>query len=337
MLTILAVVTALTGCNRDIHGTATPGSRDVDPAYFFAGEVPTYGRSVSPAEATTMMYLRAMRRIDPCGLLNRQALAKIGEINSVGTLFALDECDLDIKVPGKADRRYASVGIVLSQMWRAPVAFRVGEVPVYESYPGSCQYLMPLDLARLPGARPLPKPDQPFVRIGLIAQKDCDFTQRLVDAVAPRIAALQLPVRDAVATYPAALAEHDPCQVLSTLGSQVARWDIDRSQPYECDFTLAAKDFRGPVGMRVTLKPQLYDTASDRRLHFVRDGVEMMVDESFCSTVAFVGAAMQRKLFGGDFVDTGSVIIRPSIVVENGGGRCDAGTKVATTAAKLYS
>src|SRR5687768_8601600 len=137
------------------------GSRDTDPADFFAGEVPTYGQTVSPDDAIALTYLRAMRRVDPCGLLTRDTLAKVGEIGSVGTLFALDECDLDIKVPGEADRRYVSVEVILNRTSGEPVAFRAGGLPVYEAYPGSCDYLLPLDLSRLPGARPLPGPDQP--------------------------------------------------------------------------------------------------------------------------------------------------------------------------------
>ena len=156
-----------------------------------------------------------MRRVDPCGLLTREALAKVGEIGSVGTLFAFDECDIDIKVPGEADRRYASIEVILHRHSGESVAFLAAGLPVYESFPGSCNYLLPLNLSLLPGAQPLRTPDQPFVRIGLIGDEDCGFAQRLVRAVAPPLESLQLPVRDAVATYPVALAERDPCQVLS--------------------------------------------------------------------------------------------------------------------------
>jgi hypothetical protein len=141
----------LTGCSRSLEGIAAMGPRGVDPAYFFAGDVPTYGQRLNPDEVTTLAYLRAMRRIDPCGLLTRDALAKIGEIGSVGTLFVLDECDVDIKVPGEANRRYASIEVILNRMAGQPVAFLAGG----------------------------------------------------------------LPVRDAVAVYPSALAERDPCQVLA--------------------------------------------------------------------------------------------------------------------------
>jgi hypothetical protein len=331
---LLASLVALSGCSRDIDGLAAMGPRDVEPAYFFAGDVPTYGQHVNPGDVTTLSYLRAVRRVDPCGLLTREAVAKIGEIGSVGTLFALDECDVDIKVPGEAKRRYASIEVIFNRMAGQPVAFLSGDLPVYETYPGSCDYLLPLNLSLLPGAQPLRQPEQPFVRVGLIADENCDFAQRLARAIAPVVGSLRLPVRDAVAAYPSALAEHDPCQVLSVLGPEVERWDIARSRPYECHFGLSrGKDV---VPIQLSLQPKNYDPATDTREHRERDGVDLLVDPVYCSAVAFVGPAMQRKLLGGDYVQTGQVVIRPAVVVDSGGAHCDVVTEVAVAAAKLY-
>jgi hypothetical protein len=337
LLGLLAAIVALTGCTRPIDGSAQMASRDVDKAYFFAGEVPTYGQTVGPDDVTALAYLRAMRRIDPCGLLTRDAMSKIGEIGAVGTLYTLDECDIDIKMPGEANRRYASIEVTLTHTSGAPAAFRAGGVPVYEAYPGSCDYLMPLDLSRLPGAQPLRKTDQPFLRIGLISGENCELAQRLARAVAPRIESLQLPVRDAVAAYPAALAERDPCQVLAEVGADVDHWDITRSQPYECDFGVWRNGFRNVVPIQLSLEPQIFDIATENRTRRDRDGVELYVDETFCSAIAFVGAPMKRKLFGGDFVSNGSFVIRPTVVVDSGGAHCGAVADIAIAAAKLYS
>jgi hypothetical protein len=332
---LLAATLALTGCSRGIEGSAAMGPREVGPSYFFAGEVPTYGQRVLPGDLTRLAYLRAMRRIDPCGLLTREALAKVGEIGSVGTLFALDECDVDVKVPGEADRRYASIEVILDRHGGQSVAFLAGAMPAYESFPGSCNYLLPLNLSLLPGAQPLRSPDQPFVRIGLIGDEDCGFARRLVRAVAPRLESLQLPVRDAVATYPVALAERDPCQVLSVLGGEVDQWDIGRSRPYECNFAVKRRGDVVPV--QVSLEPQLYDMTTETRERRDLDGVEIFVDQSYCSAVAFLGPQMERKLLGGDFVGTSEVVIRPAVVVDSGGEHCEIVADVATAAAKLYS
>jgi hypothetical protein len=331
---LLAIVVALSGCSRDIDGSAAIGPREVDPAYFFAGEVPTYGQRVNPGDVTALAYLRAVRRIDPCGLLTRDGLAKVGEIGSVGTLFALDECDVDIKVPGEANRRYASIEVIFNRMAGQPVAFLAGDLPVYETYPGSCDYLLPLNLSLLPGAQPLRQLDQPFVRVGLIGEENCDFAQRLVLAIAPTAESLRLPVRDALAVYPSVLAEHDPCEVLSVVAADVERWDVARSRPYECHFGISRG--RDAVPIQVSLEPKAYDLATETREHRERDGVELLVDPVYCSAVAFVGGPMQRKLLGGDFVGTGDVVIRPAVVVDSGGGRCDVVTDIATAAAKLY-
>jgi hypothetical protein len=335
LTTLLVVLVALAGCSRSLDGSATIGPRDVDPAYFFAGDVPTYGQRVNPGDVTTLTYMRAARRVDPCGLLTREAMAKIGEIGSVGTLFALDECDVDIKVPGEARRRYASIEVIFNRMAGQPVAFLAGDLPVYETYSGSCDYLVPLNLSLLPGAQPLRQPEQPFVRVGLIADENCDFAQRLARAIASVVESLRLPVRDAVAVYPSALAEHDPCQVLSVAAFEVERWDVARSRPYECHFGISrGKDV---VPIQVSLEPRNYDLATETREHSERDGVELLVDPIYCSAVAFVGGPMQRKLVGGDFIGTGEVVIRPAVVVDSGGEHCDVVTDVAVAAAKLYT
>jgi hypothetical protein len=132
--------------------------------------------------------------------------------------------------------RYASIEVILNRMAGQPVAFSAGGLPVYESYPGSCDYLLPLNLSLLPGAQPLRQPDQPFVRVGLIAAENCEFAQRLARAIAPAVESSRLPVRDAVAVYPSTLAERDPCQVLAVVAAEVERWDGARSRPYECNF-----------------------------------------------------------------------------------------------------
>jgi hypothetical protein len=330
---MLAIVT---GCTRTVGGTAQTGSRDVDPASFFAGAVPTYGVPIGSDGTDALAYLRAVRRIDPCGLLTRDELAKIGEIGSVGTLFAFDECDVDVKVPGETERRYVSVEVTLTQVDGQPVEFQANGLPVYEAYPGSCDYMVPLDLSRLPGAPPPRTPDRPFVRIGLIADGNCGFVQRLVRALAPRIAALHMPLRDALAVYPAQVAEHDPCHVLAAVGGQVGHWEVERSRPYECDFTLRRNGVED-TPVQVSLEPQVYDSATETRTHVDRGGIEVLVDQETCTATTFVGPPLRRKLVGGDFLPTGEVILRPAVVVDAGLGHCDAATDVAAAAAKFYA
>jgi hypothetical protein len=333
---LLAILAIVTGCAAAVDGTARVGSHEVDPAAFFAGPVPTYGQPVSTDDAEALAYLRAIRRIDPCGLLTREDLAKIGEIGSVGTLFAFDECDADLKVPGEAERRYVSVELTLTHVDGQPVDFQAAGLPVYEAYPGSCDYLLPMDLSRLPGAPPERGVDRPFVRIGLIADGNCEFVQRLVRAVAPRLATLHVPLRDAVATYPAEVAEHDPCHVLVALRGQVGHWDAAGSRPYQCDFVLQRLGFDA-TPLRVSLEPQTYDLATETRTRLDRDGVEVYVDQATCTAATFVGAALRRKLVGGDFVTTADVVIRPAVVVDAGPGHCDAAVDVAAAASKFYA
>jgi hypothetical protein len=312
----LAILIALTGCGRAIDGS--PRATEYDQSYFFAGVVPTYGQTVSPDEITRLGYLRALRRIDPCGLLTREAMAKVGEIGSVGTLFAFDECDVDVKVAGDASRWFLSVQLELAHV-----------DAVHETSPGSCEYLMPLPLSRLPGAQPLPGPEQPAVRIGLISQHNCVLVEKVVHAIEPRIASLQLPIRDAVGAYPALLAERNPCQAQSVL--HVARWDVRASRPYAC--ALALSD---GTPVRVALQPQLFDLETETRAQRSRDGVDVFVDTAACAATAYVGPPLQRKLLGGDYIRSADLVIRPAVTVGTASPHCDVATDGAVAAAKLF-
>ena len=171
LVTGLMAAILLAGCAQNVDGRALTGYPAADPAFFFADEVPTYGQTVSNSDTIALAYMRAMRRLDVCGFLDPGALAKIGEISSVGTLYALDECDAEIKLPGVPDRKLVSVALDLTRT-EEPVAFRSAGVAVYESARGSCEYLMPLDLSRLPGAQPLRKPYSPFLRVGFVGEQN---------------------------------------------------------------------------------------------------------------------------------------------------------------------
>lgn len=305
----------LTGCARAIGGS--PRASDYDAAYFFAGDVPTYGQTVNPDDVTRLGYLRALRRIDPCGLLTREDMAKVGEIGTVGTLFAFDECDVDVKVAGEAARWFISVQLELARV-----------DAVHETSPGSCEYLMPLPLSRLPGAVPLPGPEQPAVRIGLISQHNCVLVEKVVHAIEPHIASLQLPIRDAVGAYPAPLAERDPCQVQTTL--PVGRWDVQVSEPYSCALAL-----RDGTAVHVALKPLLFAPELDTRTRLSRDGVDVFVNTVTCAATAFVGPPMQRKLLGGEYIRS-SDVFRPAVTVISATPGCDVATEGAVSAAKLF-
>lgn len=316
VVTALVALMVLTGCARAIGGS--PRAGDYDAAYFFAGDVPTYGQTVGPDDVTRLAYLRALRRVDPCGLLTHDIMAKIGEMGSVGTLFAFNECDVDVKVAGEASRWFLGIQLELARV-----------DAVHETSPGSCEYLMPLPLSRLPGARPLPGPEQPAVRIGLISQHNCILVEKVVHALEPRLASLHLPIRDAVGAYPAPLAERDPCQLQSAL--KAATWDVGASQPYLCALAL-----RDGTPVHVALQPELFDPETDTRALRSRDGVEVFVDTAGCAATAFVGPQMQRKLVGGDYVRSTDVVIRPAVTVGSAAPHCDVATDGAVTAVTLF-
>ena len=258
VLTVLLVLTlTVCGCGRSVDGVATRGPLAVDPSFFFAGELPVYGQTVSNSDRVALAYRRAIRRIDVCGLVNPDALAKIGEVGSLSTLFAFDECDAEVKLPGRPDPRFVTVQLDMTRT-DSPVAFRVGNAPVYETSTGSCDFLTPLDLGRLPAAAGCAA--RSAVPAGRADRRaDCGLTKKVVGAITAWLTGAPLPPRDSAAGYPVALAERDPCEVLSVLAGDVDRWDISSSRPYQCEFGVWRDGDPEVVSMRLALEPKIVD------------------------------------------------------------------------------
>ncbi|HTY27192.1 MAG TPA: hypothetical protein VMD51_03465, partial [Mycobacterium sp.] len=259
---LLAVLLLVSACGQAVEGTARRGPDGVDRGFFFAGPVAEYGRSPSPDDTATLAYLRALRRIDVCGLVNRDTVGKAGEINWYGTLFAFDECDVAVKAPGRATQEFLSVQVALDRATGQP-AFSAAGVSVHESSPGSCEFLLPLGLSRLPGAPTLNSQNQPVAKIGVIGGGDCPLARRTTAALAEWLDTRPPPARDAVAAYSVRLAEQDPCAVLSVPGREVVRWDIDRGTPYQCVFDV--KRGAQPISVQVALAPKVGNMVIDGR------------------------------------------------------------------------
>jgi hypothetical protein len=289
----------------------------------FAGDVPVYGQPVSDDDTAVLAYLRALRRIDVCGLLNRDAVAPVGEILRVGTLFALNECDVMIKVTGTANPTFVTVELVLGKNDSS-------------ANQNSCDRLLPLALDSLPGAPQQPTSRQPFARVGAIPANVCEVVARVAEALERRLSSTPLPLRDALSTYPVPLAERDPCEVLGVLGD-VTDWEIARDQPYECRFSVRRSGSAEALRLWVKLQPSLVGEATDGTERREQDGVEMYVQETYCSVVSFVGPPLQRRMSGGGYLEVPGTVVRPAVVVDGvGSSDCDAVVDVAARAAKLY-
>jgi hypothetical protein len=330
---LLAVLLLVTACGQAVGGSARRGPQAVDPGFFFAGPVAVFGRTLSPVDTATLTYLRALRRIDVCGLVNRNTVGKVGETNWYGTLFAFDECDAAVKVPGRAVPEYLSVQVA----WERPAgrpAFTAAGLPVHETSPGSCEFLLPLGLAKLPGAPPLTSDNQPVVKTSVIGGGDCPLARRTTVALAEWLERRPPPVRDAAAAYPIRLAEQDPCAVLAVIGGEVTRWDVERGAPYQCVFDVK----RGvqPMSVEVSLAPKVGNMIIDGRERRDIDGVLVYVDRAFCSAGSIVGPQMQRRLAAGGYEDPPDTVIVPTVTVDSGGADCDTVARITAEAAKLY-
>lgn len=328
----LTAAALLTGCSA-VDGT--PRSAPDDPAAFFDGPAASYGQQVSSSDRIRLTYLRALRRIDVCGLTDRAALARIGEIQTLGSLFALNQCDVEIKMPGRAAPSYLSAALELSAP-EGPEVLSVSGLPVSEAYDGACEYLIPIDLAALPDAAPLFGPEQPHLRVSMVAAPDCATVRRVVSGLAARVADGRLPVRDGAATYTTSLAERDPCEILAALpAGDVGYWNVPGTGPYRCEFGMVRDAGDGAVEMALSLRPRLVDAVEGRE----RTGDDVYLDRRSCSALVFVGPQLQRRVGNGALVDTGDISIRQSVEVTSGEAPCTENllvTSVMHQAAELF-
>ncbi|MDT5010186.1 MAG: hypothetical protein QOH57_1803 [Mycobacterium sp.] len=287
------VAVLASGCSAVIGGKPVMQS---DQAFFFAGNVSTYGQPVSADDTDALLYLRALRRIDVCGLLTGSTLAKVGELVSVGTTLAFDECDAEVKMSGAGARRF--VALTLETAPRDPVSV--------------CNVAVPLPLNRLPGAPKQPAAFKPAVRVELIVDTDCKVERRIGDGLAQRLAE-PLPPRDAAAVYPARLAERDPCEVLSVL-TGITAWDVAGSGPYRCRFALDGE------GLQVRLQPRYADDGATECTAFEFVDADMQ----------------RRVIGGGYVSLGSVVIRPAVVVEDVDAHDCAAVAGVAAAAGKLY-
>lgn len=320
------LVLLVAGCGRPVDGTPTSGDRTADPGYFFAGDLATHGRTVSEADGAFLGYLRALRRVDPCAVVDQDTLARVGELSSVSMLYAFDQCDLAVKLPGRTQRQFLTIGVELTD-------------PDVESAPGSCDRLVPLDLTGLPGAGGWSGMPQPMVRVGILGDDDCAVTERLAEALDVALAGdgAALPARDGAARYPVRLAERDPCEVLDELGADVVIWHATRSRPYTCVFRVRSGSSDG-TGLELQLQPRIVGiVAETAEQHISPDGDLLYLEPDYCSATVFVGSRMQRRMAGGEFVDVAENEVRPAVTVTGGAaGECTEALRVAGIAAKLF-
>ena len=331
---LLAVLLVVAGCARGTGGSPVTGPRDADPAAFFAGEVPDHGRSLTEQQSATQAYLRAVRRVDPCGFATREAMAGVGDVLTAGTMFEFNSCELEVKVAGDADPKIVSVAVAMTDIGDAAPVFTVGERPVYPYFDAGCGLQVPLPLSALPGAPVLTTSQQPYLQLAeLVSQQGCEFVDAMTKAIVAALDPLRIPLRDAVAVYPVRAAERDPCEVLDRL-DRVASWNPDVDQPFLCDFALRRDD--SDVALRLEMSPRSPKDSERDFLLEERDGVDVYVGAQYCAAIAFVGRELVRTSSGGASMDMGEWATSPAVTASADAPHCDAATDVAVAAAKTF-
>lgn len=204
-------------------------ARRADPSAFFAGELPAYAHDLDGASRSTLLVLRAIRRVDPCGLVPKDDLAKSApSLTGTAPGGAPDTCKLSFEDDGPGE--WFEVGLVPeADRSSGEEYFEVDGQAVYQGRSddlAACSFFFDTGLAKYPGA---PR-DVPDAKIQVRAYRH-DNPCGLATAVATAIVKAKsagLPARAGAEK----ILDQDPCAVVA--GAEQAKVDFADTTAYRC-------------------------------------------------------------------------------------------------------
>ncbi|TDZ80377.1 hypothetical protein DE4587_00228 [Mycobacteroides salmoniphilum] len=283
---------AIAGCTNVVSGNATGGLSAPTGQTLFAGAVPTYGQTFTQNQTILLAYLRALRRVDPCGLL--LMLKDIGAPEYISG--DIGGCFGSIKVTGTASPSSVGLSLMLGDYSREKPEFTIDGVPVFHTA-GTCLYEFPIALDKLPDAPKLKGAKVPALRVVVVdgmrsaLASNCKMAQPVIGVLA-KLNPADMPVRDALSAYPIKIAERDPCEIL---GEYPGKADDLRpslfGDPFSCRFSLQGSDTQFELSIRTGID------APSRLREEIRDGVEYFhgQDGSMCTSMVRLGKPLYAR------------------------------------------
>ncbi len=290
---LIATVWAIGACSTVVSGIATGRLSAPTGQTLFEGPVPTYGQTFTEKQTALLAYLRALRRVDPCGLL--LMLKDIGAPTYISG--DVGGCFGSVKVAGSASPSSVGLSLILGDYSREKPEFRVDGTPVFHTA-GTCLYEFPIALDKLPNAPKLTRgAGTPALRVvvvdgarsGLVP--NCTMAQPVIGVLA-KMNPADMPVRDALSAYPIKIAERDPCEILGEYPGQAN--EVRQSlfgDPYACRFSLQDNDAQFELTFRTGVDPP------SRLRGEIRDGVEYFHgrDGSMCTSMVRLGKPLYAR------------------------------------------
>lgn len=294
---------AIAACTNVLSGTATGRLPAPTGQTLFAGAVPTYGQTFTQNQTILLAYLRALRRVDPCGLL--LMLKDIGAPEYISG--DIGGCFGSIKVTGTAHPSSVGLSLMLGDYSREKPEFTIGGAPVFHTA-GTCLYEFPIALDKLRDAPKLKGAKVPALRVVVVdgtrsaLASNCKMAQPVIGLLA-KLNPADMPVRDALSAYPIKIAERDPCEIL---GEYPGKADDLRSSlfgdPFSCRFSLQDSDTQFELSIRTGID------APSRLREEIRDGVEYFhgQDGSMCTSMVRLGKPLYARDVPGGAIQENS-------------------------------
>jgi hypothetical protein len=262
----LAVCCLLSAC----HGAHGPAGPPDQSSTFFPGSVDTYGLTLAAVDRDHLAELDALRRIDPCGFVDRETLAAHGHTDFSYTYSAVNEIPSEGASPVfPVGRDGCTVGFPSSA---TTLALRMlpGEIMGNDSFfapvpahPGissgrapNCASRVSLPLSRLRGA-PATMRD-PVVEVTLqnttgrwelthVDDSLCALVENVAESIATRVQAKGVPAFPGDSRGASKFLTGDPCAAASDLHAKgfiwrspapEAQWPTTWRHPSVCDLRL---------------------------------------------------------------------------------------------------
>lgn len=347
-VSVLAALTCLLlGCSSGGGSTAPTTTSDAD-FFFNAAAVVEYGHPLSDAERDAQKIAYAMQRIDPCGFIDKDAVAAMaGNVAYYTFVDTTMTCGLAQPTSESGISPDLRIDITTSStdwdssMWKD---LRVDNITVKEEI-GGCSFFMPLGLGDVSGAPHSPEAAKWFagqyVRFSS-SDSQCDLTRKIA-ASAAKIRSAGLPRLDSHSPRWRPIFTKDVCSVFPAL-TGFTRYSQTIGSHAGCSFYTA--DNSSPT------RAVTYFVSSQRALDQSwktekRDGVDLYIEPGYhiqrdaqyhdCRVAVVAGDPIQpivvdQKVTINDPNQTLVPVVIPVITVK--GDDCERNKQVAEAAAK---
>ncbi|UNM98048.1 hypothetical protein [Rhodococcus opacus] len=310
------------------------------PSVAGVGE-PIYGLPVSDHSRVELAVAAAARDIAPCGLLDQNLVASLGQVTAFGPVGDLSTCHAELVPPRGTPANPVWVEVTVGE--REPTEDTgAGEVtsgievrPAVGALPGTCTLYF--SLPPVPG---VPDDDTAPGRWGHVSYldgaggmgdsaggDDCAEARTVLGSVAGRLRT-PVPVRSDIP-----LAQQDPCRAVEKMSGRGVETFSPGSRPYECLLTLRGGD---AASVQLALSPEPSQTGGPEAVELDGKTFTYFRDALECHYYFYPGAVFDTNLPSSPVSERDKRSNRLTASVAASAPSCDDAETLVLAAAEMF-